>query len=403
MELGNAFEYLLQTMGTQGQNGQFRTPRHIIDFVVAALDPKPGETLLDPACGTGGFLVSAYKHILASHSSPGAPGSGDRLRHADRDKLHRSLSGYDITDFMVKLSKVNLFLHGFSSPDIAIYDTLSNDARWDDKFDIIAANPPFMTPKGGVTPHQRFRIPAKKAEVLFTDYIAEHLAPHGRAGIIVPNGIVATTQNAYVKLRKHLLEDDGLVAVVSLPAGIFRPYSGVKTSILFLDKKRARKTKEVLFLKIGSDGFDLGDKRTPGGPDDLPEALRTLHAWFENPNHLIKSQLLHRTVPRSELLAHKSHSLQAERFFGGSDDEARSGEWVALGDIATFSNGGTPSTKNPEFWGGDTPWVSSKDMKSLMITDTEDHVTPAAIKSSATKLLPANTILCVVRSGQVRP
>ena len=173
---------------------------------------------------------------------------GDQLTHGQRQKLYASLTGYDITDLMVKLSKVNLFLHGFPDPAIHIYDTLSNDARWHEKADLILANPPFMTPKGGVTPHTKFRIAAKKAEVLFTDYIAEHLTPEGCGGVIVPNGIVATTQNAYVKLRRFLVEDS-LVAVVSLPAGVFKPYSGVKTSILFFDKTLARQTKEILFLK----------------------------------------------------------------------------------------------------------------------------------------------------------
>lgn len=116
---------------------------------------------------------------------------------------------------MVKLSKVNLFPHGFPDPAIHIYDTLTNEARWNEKADLILANPPFMTPKGGVSPHTKFRVAAKKAEVLFTDYIAEHLTPDGRGGVIVPNGIVATTQNAYVTLRKFLVEDS-LVAVVSL-------------------------------------------------------------------------------------------------------------------------------------------------------------------------------------------
>ncbi|HCN78259.1 MAG TPA: hypothetical protein DIT13_13820, partial [Verrucomicrobiales bacterium] len=278
-ELGNAFEYLLQCMGTQGENGQFRTPRHIIDFVVACLDPQPGDRILDPACGTGGFLVSAYKHILSRHTSAGSSLPGDQLTHEQRQQVYANLTGYDITDLMVKLSKVNLFLHGFPDPAIHIYDTLSNDARWEEKADLILANPPFMTPKGGVTPHTKFRIAAKKAEVLFTDYIAEHLSSAGRGGVIVPNGIVATTQNAYVKLRRFLVEDC-LVAVVSLPSGVFKPYSGVKTSILFFDKQLARKTKEVLFLKITADGFDLGDQRREIEANDLPEAERVLKAWL---------------------------------------------------------------------------------------------------------------------------
>lgn len=279
-ELGNAFEYLLQCMGTQGENGQFRTPRHIIDFIVGCLDPQPGDKILDPACGTGGFLVSAYKHILNKNTSPGSTVPGDRLGRDQFTRLYGNLTGYDITDLMVKLSKVNLFLHGFPDPAVHIYDSLSNDARWHEKADLILANPPFMTPKGGVTPHTRFRIPAKKAEVLFTDYIAEHLSPDGRAGIIVPNGIVATTQNAYVKLRRFLVEDS-LVAVVSLPSGVFKPYSGVKTSILFLDKKLARRTDDILFLKVSADGFDLGDQRRAIAANDLPLAKRYLDRWFE--------------------------------------------------------------------------------------------------------------------------
>jgi len=279
-ELGNAFEYLLQCTGAQGENGQFRTPRHIIDFIVACLDPQPGDKILDPACGTGGFLVSAYRHILAHSTSPGSTMPGDKLTHAQRQKVYGNLAGYDVDDQMVKLSKVNLFLHGFPDPAIHIYDTLSNDARWHERADLILANPPFMTPKGGVNPHTKFRIAAKKAEVLFTDYIAEHLSSDGRGGVIVPNGIVATTQNAYVKLRRFLVEDS-LVAVVSLPAGVFKPYSGVKTSILLLDKKLARQTKEILFLKITADGFDLGDKRNPIEANDLPEAERTVKAFFK--------------------------------------------------------------------------------------------------------------------------
>lgn len=335
-ELGNAFEYLLQCMGTQGENGQFRTPRHIIDFMVACIDPQPTDRILDPACGTGGFLVSSFKHILKKHTSRGSTFPGDQLNGDQRQRLYQNLAGYDITDLMVKLSKVNLFLHGFPDPAIHIYDTLSNDARWNDKADVILANPPFMTPKGGVTPHAKFRVAAKKAEVLFTDYIAEHLSPDGRGAVIVPNGIVATPQNAYVQLRRYLIEDS-LVAVVSLPAGVFKPYSGVKTSILFLDKSLARRTKEILFVKVTADGFDLGDQRRPIAENDLPDAENVVKKWMKGKiKSDFESPLRWAVIQRYDLLDHRSCTLQAETFLGDSGEE-HSVEVVRLADIVEIN------------------------------------------------------------------
>jgi type I restriction enzyme M protein len=358
-ELGNAFEYLLQCMGTQGENGQFRTPRHIIDWIVACLDPQPTDKILDPACGTGGFLVSAYRHILQKHTSPGSKLPGDQLGHGQRQRLYANFTGYDITDLMVKLSKVNLFLHQFPSPAIHIYDSLSNDARWSEKADLILANPPFMTPKGGVTPHTRFRVPAKKAEVLFTDYIAEHLKPDGRAGIIVPNGIVATTQNAYVSLRRFLVEDS-LVAVVSLPAGVFKPYSGVKTSILLLDKKLARRTDKILFLKITADGFDLGDQRREITANDLPEAERVMKAWFAGKlADDFASALPWKLVEKKQLLQHRAASLQVEAFLG---DESRNSvfEIAKLGDVAEVIAGQSPPGQSYNEKGDGLPFYQGK-------------------------------------------
>ena len=403
-ELGNAFEYLLSTMGAQGDNGQFRTPRHLIEFMVACLDPQPGERILDPACGTGGFLVSAYRHILAAHTSPGATMPGDRLGHTQRARLHAAFTGYDITDLMVKLSKVNLFLHHFPSPDIHIYDTLSNDARWADRFDLILANPPFMTPKGGVTPHTRFRIPAKKAEVLFTDYIAEHLDVNGRAGIVVPNGIVATTQTAYVRLRRLLVEDS-LVAVVSLPAGMFRPYSGVKTSILFLDKALARRTREVLFLKVNADGYDLGDKRNPVEANDLPEAQRLLIHWLKGQLDDEPPQLLPLSkVEREKLLASKDVTLVSERFLGIADNSDSLHAMVRLGDEEVFDlqSGGTPNTQTPEFWNGQHAWATLADLPAedfvTHLSATERTITDAGLKNSSATLLPPGSILVSTRA-----
>jgi type I restriction enzyme M protein len=242
-KLGDAFEYLLSVMGSQGDAGQFRTPRHIIDFVTACVNPQKNETVLDPACGTAGFLLSAYKHILNQNTDKR---QGDKLKPDDRKKLATNFVGYDISPDMVRLSLANMYLHGFATPLIHEYDSLSSEDRWQETFDVILANPPFMTPKGGIRPHKKFGVQANKAEVLFTDYIAEHLNSNGRAGIVVPNGIVATSQTAYKQLRKMLVQDS-LIAVISLPAGVFHPYSGVKTSVLILDKRWRKKANTFCF------------------------------------------------------------------------------------------------------------------------------------------------------------
>ncbi|MEW6653090.1 MAG: N-6 DNA methylase [Bacteroidota bacterium] len=254
--LGNAFEYLLSKLSSQGDAGMFRTPRHIIDFIVDVVDPKKNETILDPACGTAGFLISAYKHILKTNSSviPAKAGIQNGLTPDEKLKLMNNLAGYDISPDMVKLALVNMYLHGFPEPKIHEYDSLSSEKRWDETFDVIMANPPFMTPKGGIVPHKRFSIQANRAEVLFVDYIVEHLTIKGRAGIIVPEGIIFQSNNAYTQLRKKLVED-GLFAVVSLPAGVFNPYAGVKTSVLLFDNEISKKAKNFLFVKIQNDGF----------------------------------------------------------------------------------------------------------------------------------------------------
>jgi type I restriction enzyme M protein len=363
-EIGNAFEYLLKTMGIQAENGQFRTPRHIINFMVECLDPQPNDRILDPACGTGGFLVSAYKHILAQHTSPGSKIPGDKLTHDQRQKVYSNLTGYDVTDLMVKLSKVNLFLHGFPDPAIHIYDTLTNDARWNEKADLILANPPFMTPKGGVSPHTKFRVAAKKSEVLFTDYIAEHLTPDGRGAVIVPNGIVATTQNAYVKLRRFLIEDS-LVAVVSLPSGVFKPYSGVKTSILLLDKKLARQRQAILFLKVNADGFDLGDKRLPIDANDLPEAQRVFAAWVTSRVNDLRTELPWKAVEKQRLLSDRNADLIAERF---TDAPSATSQYkpIRLGDVCERIMDGTHfSPKNQAE--GKYRYVTAKNIKQMRL------------------------------------
>ena len=314
-KLGDAFEYLLSVMGSQGDAGQFRTPRHIIDFITACLNPQKGQTVCDPACGTAGFLLSAYKHILNQNTDKRI---GDKLTPDDRRKIAENFVGYDISPDMVRLSLVNMYLHGFTTPKIYEYDTLSSEDRWEETFDVILANPPFMTPKGGIRPHKKFGVQANKAEVLFTDYIAEHLNKNGRAGIVVPNGIVATTQTAYKQLRKLLVEDS-LIAVISLPAGCFNPYSGVKTSVLMLDKGLIKKSEHVLFIKIANDGFDLGAQRREHDKNDLPLALEAFSAFKESissgqPFDADKYSSICTLVEKEKVLAHKDIVLSGDRY-----------------------------------------------------------------------------------------
>lgn len=275
--LGDAFEYLLSVLGSQGDAGQFRTPRHIIDFMVQIVNPQKHEQILDPACGTAGFLISSYKHILKENTKK-IP--GDLLTGEERKKLLTNFKGYDISPDMVRLSLVNLYLHGFVQPQIIEYDTLTSEDRWNEYADVIMANPPFMSPKGGIKPHKKFSVQSNRSEVLFVDYIAEHLTPTGRAAVIVPEGIIFQITNAYKQLRKMLVENH-LYAVVSLPAGIFNPYSGVKTSILLMDRQLAKKTDSILFVKIENDGFGLGAQRREIEKNDLPDAENIINAYIQ--------------------------------------------------------------------------------------------------------------------------
>lgn len=330
--LGDAYEYLTSIMGSQGDAGQFRTPRHIIDFIVDIVDPQIGESILDPACGTGGFLISAYKHILAANTD--SDGSRD-LTPSQQAKLADSLTGYDIDPGMVRIALLNLYLHSLVDPHIFEYDTLTSEERWNRYADVIIANPPFMTPKGGIRPHSKFSVQSKRSEVLFVDYMAEHLTTNGRAGIIVPEGIIFQTQNAHKQLRKMLV-DDYLVAVISLPGGVFNPYSGVKTSILILDKALARKSASIGFFKVTNDGYDLGAQRRPIDKDDLPQIRADVQEYLSRarsgePTSDSQPETGN-VVPREKIAADGEYNLSGERYRVRT---VRSAKWpmVRLGDV----------------------------------------------------------------------
>ncbi len=334
--LGDAFEYLLSVLGSQGDAGQFLTPRHIIDFIAAVVDPKKDDVVLDPACGTAGFLISSYKHILAANTN--AEGNST-LTPDDRGRLAVNFKGYDISPDMVRLSLVNMYLHGFVAPQIFEYDTLTSDERWNEYANVILANPPFMSPKGGIRPHNRFSVQSKRSEVLFVDYMAEHLTPAGRAGIIVPEGIIFQSQNAHQQLRKMLVEDY-LVAIVSIPAGVFNPYSGVKTSILILDKALAKKTDHIAFFKVEKDGFDLGAQRRPIDQNDLPKVQAELGEYLRR---LRSGEAMDDFHPEMGLIVKKErvaegvdYSLSGERYRESGSSSSHF-PLLAMGDVCLIN------------------------------------------------------------------
>lgn len=337
-ELGNAYEYLLSIMSSQGDAGQFRTPRHIIDFIVEVVDPSKDDKVLDPACGTGGFLVSAYKHIASKHDGKNVDGTPNRekpLTPDDRRKLMQNFEGYDVDPGMVRIAQVNMYLHQFKNPKIYNYNTLSSEERWNDKFDVMLANPPFMSPKGGVETHSKFSVQSSRSEVLFVDYIMHHLRPKGRAGIIVPEGIIFQSGLAYKQLRKNLVED-GLFAVVSLPSGVFNPYAGVKTSILLFDAEMGRQQKEILFVKIENDGFDLGAQRREKAGSNLPEAARVLFAWRNGEK--IESKLA-QWVSREKIAETGDYNLSGDRYRVAVDYSNAKWPMVELKDLCDITTG----------------------------------------------------------------
>jgi type I restriction enzyme M protein len=398
-KLGDAFEYLLSVMGSQGDAGQFRTPRHIIDFLVAIVDPGKNETILDPACGTAGFLISAFKHIKEKNNN--------ELTPDERKKLIQNFVGYDISPDMVRLSLVNLYLHGFSDPHIYEYDTLSSEERWNENFDVVLANPPFMSPKGGIRPHKKFTISSNRSEVLFVDYIAEHLNPKGKAGIIVPEGVIFQVGTAYKDLRKMLV-DNYLYAVVSLPAGVFNPYSGVKTSILLMDKEVAKQRNEILFVKIDNDGYNLGAQRTSIKGSQLDEAIALTHE-FAKSGKLNINTIAH-TATKIDIAKNGDYNLSGSRYLISAQLETEY-ENIKLEDVLDYEQP-TPyivateeyddSFKTPVLTAGKTFLLGHTNEENgiyqapLPVIIFDDFTTatkyvdfPFKVKSSAMKILKA--------------
>jgi type I restriction enzyme M protein len=286
---GDLYEYLLSKLTTAGINGQFRTPRHIIRLMVDMLEPKPTEIIGDPACGTGGFLVSVMQYLLETHTSQKGiisheDGSktftGDQIKPEEWDHIRSNMfHGFDFDSTMLRIAAMNLMLHGVDEPDIHYQDTLSNNfpekfsQQASDCFDVILANPPFKgsLDESDVHPSLVGKVKTKKTELLFLSLILRMLKIGGRSATIVPDGVLFGSSKAHAALRQMLMEENQLEAVISLPSGVFKPYAGVSTAILIFTK--GGRTDNVFFYGVENDGYSLDDKRDKIDSDDLPDVI----------------------------------------------------------------------------------------------------------------------------------
>lgn len=267
---GDLYEYMLSKIASAGTNGQFRTPRHIIDLMVQMTAPKPGDEICDPACGTGGFLVAASEYVRDTHADA-------LLDAAQRTHFHSSMfHGYDFDSTMLRIGSMNMLLHGIESPDIRYRDSLSEGAAADaEKFNLILANPPFAGSLDFESTSKDLQrvVTTKATELLFLALCIKLLRPGGRAAVIVPDGVLFDSTKAHRTLRRLLVEEQMLEAVVKLPSGVFKPYASASTAILFFTKTDSGGTEDVWFYDLRADGYSLDEKRKPIERDDLPDVL----------------------------------------------------------------------------------------------------------------------------------
>ena len=333
---GDLYEYLLSKLTTAGVNGQFRTPRHLIRMMVDLVDPQPGWKIADPACGTLGFLVESMKYVMEKNTSPegiiteeddNQIFTGDLLSAAQKKHLRTGMfTGFDFDVSMLRIASMNMMMHGVENPHIEYMDTLSNRFAENnpklafDHFDLILANPPFKGSLDYETVHKSLlsEVKTKKTELLFLVLMLRMLKLGGRCAVVVPDGVTFGSSKAHKTLRKMLVEENQLEAVINLPSGVFKPYAGVSTSILMFTK--GGQTEDVFFFDVEHDGYSLDDKRdaTPD-KDDLPLVLEKWQAWKEKTdNGKPTTDYQDRTakafsVPASEI-AENSYDLSINRY-----------------------------------------------------------------------------------------
>jgi len=273
---GDVYEYLLSKLNTAGRNGQFRTPRHIIKMMVELMQPKPDEIICDPACGTSGFLIAASEYLMEDE---------ERKREVLFDKenkehyLNHMFHGYDMDRTMLRIGAMNMMAHGIDNPCIEYKDSLSDQNEDKSKYSLVLANPPF---KGSldydiVSPDLLKICKTKKTELLFVTLFLRMLKIGGRCACIVPDGVLFGSSKAHKSIRKEIVENNRLEAVISMPSGVFKPYAGVSTAILIFTKTEAGGTDHVWFYDMQNDGLSLDDKRSPIEENDIPDIIQRFH------------------------------------------------------------------------------------------------------------------------------
>jgi type I restriction enzyme M protein len=305
---GDLYEYMLAKIATAGQNGQFRTPRHIIRLMVEMMAPRPDDIICDPACGTAGFLVAAGEYLREQHP--------EILRDAKLKKHfhHGTFHGFDFDSTMLRIGSMNMLLHGVENPDIRYRDSLAQDhAGEEEGYTLVLANPPFA---GSLDYENTAKdllqiVKTKKTELLFLALFLRLLKPGGRAAVIVPEGVLFGSSKAHKDLRRMLVEDQKLDAVISLPGGVFKPYAGVSTAILLFTKTNSGGTDQVWFYDIDADGWSLDDKRTPLLPPDKlgPTPLSALISEEHAKNNL--PDVLSRWAGRDQAERERARTAQS--------------------------------------------------------------------------------------------
>jgi type I restriction enzyme M protein len=306
---GDLYEYMLSKIATAGTNGQFRTPRHIIQLMVDMTAPAPGDEICDPACGTAGFLVAASEYLRREH--PEMQTDAAQWKHFNHGMFH----GYDFDSTMLRIGSMNMLLHGVEQPDIRYRDSLSEGAAGEEGlYSLLLANPPFAGSLDYESTSKDLQrvVKTKKTELLFLALFLRLLKPGGRAAVIVPDGVLFGTSKAHKDLRRILVEDQKLDAVVKLPSGVFRPYAGVSTAILLFTKTNSGGTDHVWFYDVQADGFSLDDKRNPVDANDLPDVLAL---WTERDANELERARTERSfcVPRADISA-QGYDLSLNRY-----------------------------------------------------------------------------------------